>query len=106
MWMLTYMWSVVKLVNLDLYLFELLEKLLQVDLAERDALCRLHISRAKLLEITLLYVFTIFPSLFISLQIEGDLHERGTYVSSEDRLLTGSRVVKYCVARLTHATLL
>lgn len=62
--------SIVELVDFDLHLFKLFEKLLQLNLWELNFLSPIDIGGGELLEVSLLDVLVIFSGLLICLQIE------------------------------------
>ena len=75
--------SIVELVDFDLDFLELLKKLLQLHLAELDALRPIDVLRRKLLELPLLDVFVVFASLVIRLQVKGELADGSAHVAGK-----------------------
>ena len=81
-------WSVVKLVNLDLHLFKLFEKLLQMHLGELNTFTTVNILRGKLFEVALLHIFAVLASLFIRLEVESEFTDWCSHITSQNTLLT------------------
>ena len=92
--------SVVQLVNLDLDFLKLLEELLQVHFAELDPLSAIQVLTRELFKVALHDILVVFASLLICLKVKCNLTDGCSNVPRKDTLLTGSRMIKHCMARL------